>query len=241
MALRTKLAAMDSIQTHPDNVNEGDIGAIAISLEHHGQYRAIVVSEATGNIVAGNHTYLAAETLHWKKISIHPIPDLSPDDELRMMLTDNELAKRATYDEVSLTELLIRLDKSKGKLAGTGFDGDDLDAYMKRLDMNKADSRGALLAKLGDGTGAPTVTPDAGNVYKCGMHLLIVMDVFKEHAGWSPYIEPGDVFVPFPGPGVLHSLTADEKRLVLVQPDAWIAGHILDHWVEVGGTFEVVE
>ncbi len=134
MAIRTKLMSVKEIQTHPDNTREGDIGAISESLKIHGQYRAIVVSEDTGNIVAGNHTYMAAVALGWKQILVHLLPDLTPDDELRLMLTDNAIAEKATYDEISLAELLTQLSHTETKLEWTGFDGDDLDGLLRRLD-----------------------------------------------------------------------------------------------------------
>ena len=52
----TKQIALDDIHVHPENPNQGDAGAISLSLQHHGQFRAIVVSEATGNILAGTST-----------------------------------------------------------------------------------------------------------------------------------------------------------------------------------------
>lgn len=47
----TKQVPVGDLTPHPDNANEGDVGAISESLERHGQYRAIVVSQATGHIL----------------------------------------------------------------------------------------------------------------------------------------------------------------------------------------------
>lgn len=137
MAIRTKLVNVKEIQTHPENTREGDVGAISESLLIHDQYRAIVVSEATGNILAGNHTYIAAVALGWTRILTHLLPDLSPDDELRIMLADNAIAEKATYDEVSLSELLTKLAHTEKELTGTGFDGDDLDQLLSDLDTSQ--------------------------------------------------------------------------------------------------------
>lgn len=54
---------IDSVQPHPRNVRQGDVGAIATSLEINGQYRPIVVHKSTNNILAGNHTYKSASAL----------------------------------------------------------------------------------------------------------------------------------------------------------------------------------
>lgn len=130
MALRTKQIPIDDLTPHPENVNEGDVGAITQSLEYHGQYRAIVVSEKSGHILAGNHTWMAAKALGWDKITVHLIPDLTPEQELRIMVADNRYAQLATMDRVGLGELLKGLTDTEDGLQGVGYDGDDLDALL---------------------------------------------------------------------------------------------------------------
>ena len=129
----TKQIPLDSIQPHPENPNQGDVGAITQSLKHHGQYRAIVVSEATGNIVAGNHTYLAAKANGETKILAHLIPNLSLEDEKRIMVADNQYARLATSDDALLVDLLTELAKSQDGLIATGYDGDDLDDLLRQI------------------------------------------------------------------------------------------------------------
>ena len=133
----TKQIPLDSIQTHPENPNQGDVGAITQSLKHHGQYRAIVVSEATGNIVAGNHTYLAAKANGETRILAHLIPGLSLEDEKRIMVADNQYARLATSDDALLVELLTELAGSQDGLIATGYDGDDLDTLIADLDTSQ--------------------------------------------------------------------------------------------------------
>jgi len=176
MAIRTKLVNVGDIHTHPDNPNEGDIGAITESLQFHGQYRAIVVSEATGNIVAGNHTYLAAVALGWSQISAHLLPGLTVDDELRIMLADNQYARKASYDEVSLSELLVQLQATDDALLGTGFDGDDLDLLLADLDMGSEGREGDVVE--------PPVDPvtNLGDVWQLGDHRLVCGDAADPQA-----------------------------------------------------------
>ena len=133
----TKQIPLDTIQTHPENPNQGDVGAITQSLKHHGQYRAIVVSEATGNIVAGNHTYLAAKANGETSMLAHLIPGLSLEDEKRIMVADNQYARLATSDDALLVELLTELAGSQDGLIATGYDGDDLDLLIADLDTSQ--------------------------------------------------------------------------------------------------------
>ena len=54
------MVPVDSLETHPRNVNQGDIGAIYESIGANGFYGAIVAQKSTGRILAGNHRYQAA-------------------------------------------------------------------------------------------------------------------------------------------------------------------------------------
>lgn len=170
MALRTKQIPIDDVTPHPDNVNEGDVGAITESLGFHGQYRAIVVSEVTGHILAGNHTWMAAKALGWDKITAHLLPDLTPEQERRIMLADNQYARLASTDEQGLVQLLTRLTETPDGLLGTGFDGDDLDAMVAELtpqspgrDTSPSDPPTNPVTQLGDR-------------FKVGPHVVVCGD-----------------------------------------------------------------
>jgi len=133
----TRQVTLDEIQPHPENYNHGDAGAISLSLKHHGQYRAIVVSEATGNILAGNHTYMAAKMNGETEMLAHLIPGLSAEDEIRIMVADNQYARLAYVDSEKLVDLLKELEASDVGLVATGYDGDALDELLADLDTSE--------------------------------------------------------------------------------------------------------
>src|SRR5262249_21972971 len=54
---------IDSVRGYARNPRRGDLAAIKRSLEVNGQYRPIVVNRRTGEVLAGNHTWLAAREL----------------------------------------------------------------------------------------------------------------------------------------------------------------------------------
>lgn len=170
LSLKSADVALDSISLHPENVRQGDVGAISESLAKHGQYRPIVVQQSTGFILAGNHTYKAAAALGWKKISAVHV-DVDDEQARRIMLIDNRLSDLASYDEDALVALLTELAKTADGLDGTGYDGDDLDD---------------LIAAMDD---TPPAKPDAdsvpdkvraicsvGDIWILGRHRLIVGD-----------------------------------------------------------------
>jgi hypothetical protein len=122
-----------SVQTHPKNVRQGDIGAIAESLKTHGQYRPIVVDKRTNFILAGNHTWKAAQSLGWSQISAGLIETKDDDEALRILLSDNRASDLATYDDGGLAEILKQLAITDTGLVGTMYDGDDLDDLVYKL------------------------------------------------------------------------------------------------------------
>ena len=137
MKLRTRQSVpIDEIQPHPRNVREGDVGAIAQSLEQHGQYLPVTVQESTGNILRGNHTWRAMKSLGWTSCAAQYI-DVDDDTALRIMLVDNRTNDLATYNDPALAELLIELAGSELELLGTGFDRDDLDVLLYDLNTSE--------------------------------------------------------------------------------------------------------
>lgn len=125
---------VNSIQPHPKNVRQGDIGAISESLKAHGQYRPIVVDRRTNKILAGNHTWRAAKSLGWSQIAVGFIETKDDDDALRILLADNRTTDLASYDDAGLGDLLQQLITTDEGLLGTLFDGDALDDLLHQLD-----------------------------------------------------------------------------------------------------------
>lgn len=173
--LRHETVPIGSVTTHPDNVRQGDVGAISQSLEYHGQYRPIVVSDRTRHIVAGNHTYLAAKALGWETIEA-TIIDVDPDQERRILLIDNRANDLASYDEVGLAEILGALQLDSG-LEGTGFDVDDLDRLLRDLDV-KASYGGD--GKVPDPPTDPTT--QTGDGWQVGDHIVVCGDATTPEA-----------------------------------------------------------
>jgi len=124
---------IDSIEAHPKNVRQGDIGAISESLKAHGQYRPIVVDRRTNFILAGNHTWKAAKSLGWSKISAGFIETKNENEAVRILLADNRTTDLAMYNDDGLAELLKSLSGSDEGFAGTLYDGDDLDDLIYKL------------------------------------------------------------------------------------------------------------
>lgn len=116
---------INTLKPHPRNVRQGDIGAIATSLQTFGQYKPIIYQASTGHIIAGNHTWKAAKQLGWTHIEAKPF-DCNDDTALRILIADNRATDLATYDENGLLDILKELADTDKKLDGTLFDEQDL-------------------------------------------------------------------------------------------------------------------
>lgn len=143
MKTSTRSFHPDDLSTFPGNPRQGDVESIAASLEKHGQYRTIVVNEGTMTgrayeVLAGNHTLLAARKLGWDSIDATLV---DVDDAMckSIVAADNRLADKGGYDERALLELLEGLD---GNLIGTGYVEEDLQDLRDLLDDGDMWERG---------------------------------------------------------------------------------------------------
>jgi hypothetical protein len=122
-ALGALMVDIDSVQQAPYNYNNGDVDVIAESIHMNGMYRPIYVQAETGHIIAGNHTWLACKELGAAQV---PVVPLEVDDIVaqRIMIEDNEAAKRAISDRGQLLTLLDRIHDATGMYLASVTDRD---------------------------------------------------------------------------------------------------------------------
>lgn len=151
----------------PDNPRHGDIGAISQSLERFGQQKPIVINR-DGVILAGNHTFQAAQALGWEEIWVTE-SELEGADQPGFALADNRLSDLATYDH----DVLLKMMQEMPDLAGTGYDLDDLDELLDEARRNGPELDGQLIEP-------PTAPVTAlGDTWLLGDHVLTCADVFQ--------------------------------------------------------------
>lgn len=117
-----------SLKPHPRNPRRGVVAQLVDSLRYHGQYRPIVARTGTGEILAGNHTWLAARHLGWSEIAVTFV-DVDDDEALRILVVDNRANDLAVYDDEALVELLGALPD----LAGTLFTQEALAGLLAQI------------------------------------------------------------------------------------------------------------
>jgi ParB-like nuclease family protein len=127
---RYAVTDLDRVRPHPKNPRQGDVGMISQSIDKNGFYGGLIVQEKTGLILAGNHRWRAA-----KQAGLTQLPmifvDVDDATALRILLADNRANDLASYDTAGLAAVLQELGVEA--MAGTGYDGDDLDKLLRDL------------------------------------------------------------------------------------------------------------
>ena len=120
------------VHQHPQNNNNGDVDEIVASMLRTGVYRPVYASRASGNIVAGNHTYVAMLDLNASHIPVIWL-DLDPNEELVILAADNGIARNARLDPGLTAELLDQIIDAypSERLTGTGFTENDYLSIIK--------------------------------------------------------------------------------------------------------------
>jgi ParB-like chromosome segregation protein Spo0J len=131
-ALHALAVPIESISPYPGNPRQGDVGAIVTSLRRFGQQKPLVVQESSGFIVAGNHLWKAAKDLGWTHIAVNR-SDLSDWEARAFLVADNRMSDLGTYDDAILAGILKDIAEA-GDLLGTGFDGDDVDDLLAKIE-----------------------------------------------------------------------------------------------------------
>lgn len=223
---------LTEVSPHPDNPRQGDVGAIEQSITANGFYGALVVQRSTGHILVGNHRYMAAQ-----KAGIESLPALlvDVDDERakRILLVDNRAGELASWDHDALAQMLTDLSATDEELVGTLYTDADLDDLLTDS-SGQARGDGSLLAKADVSIGQPLHEVSRGDVWLVGQHILVCTDVLTGWPLWSQYLSGDDlVFAPYPSPFLPFSDKLDGRRLLLVQPNTYLAGHCLDKWTSI--------
>ena len=170
-----------------------------------------------------------------------PVIDCSgwtPAQRRAYIIADNQLALLAGWDkdllEVELREL--QADGFDLKLAGFGAEQlDELDLDL-RPDDERGQSQESVLDRLEVTIAEPRHVVNSGDVWQLGKrHWLVVVRVMSGWGAWRELLTGDALFVPYPGVFAALSRKALEVPLVLVQPDVYIAAHVLDKYEEING------
>jgi len=236
------------------NPRKGDVEAVKRSYEKFGQRKPIVARRLkiadngfwSGTVTAGNHQLEAARSLGWKEIAVVFI-DEDENTAKAFSLADNRTHDLGTYDNDELNLLLKEMEAFDADLfAATGYNSNDIDVVLQSLSSEDKEQismaqedRGELLSLLNVAYGEPKTEVYSGDVYEVGRHLLIIADVMKDWKKYVHYLTDDVLFLPYPGPYIALSFKLDKQKTIMVQPNVYLAGHIIDKYIAVRGADKV--
>lgn len=136
---------LEELKTFDKNPRRGNVKLIAESLDTYGQYKPITVNKRDNQILAGNHTFQAAESLGWETIAVVYV-DVDDKTASKIVAIDNRTTDLSEYDNQILLDLL----KDLPDLSGSGYDDSDLDD-LKALLEESARPKVGLFSELDKG------------------------------------------------------------------------------------------
>ncbi len=122
---QVEYVAIESLERHPENPRQGDIGAISTSISENGWFGTVVAQISTRRVLAGNHRMQAAAIAGLTSIPVFWV-DCDDTQALKILLSDNRMSDLANWDEPYLADMLQVLS-NQGAMAGTGFDAQDIE------------------------------------------------------------------------------------------------------------------
>lgn len=199
---------------HPENPRRGNVGLIGESIAVNGFYGTVVVQESTNRIIVGNHRARAAVNAGMETL---PVMVLDIDDEqaTRIMLADNRTNDVAFYDDASLAALLESLE---GDLAGTGFNNEDLELLLARVESIQPEE-----PPPADGPWlAPKERVQAGDIWEVGNCRFICGDC-RDPAIHELLLEERTVNLAFTSPPYAdHRRYDPDSPFTPIHPDRYV-------------------
>lgn len=260
--LEALIVDIDSLTPDPDNARlhpERNMEAIMDSLALYGQTTAIVARKSNRVVLAGNGRLEAAKKLGWTKIAVSFV-DMDDAMAAGYGLADNRTAELAAWN----MEVVHRLDalyQAEEGFGAVGWSLDELVALrtdwstftgtlevdlpqdLEEQEVDQAPGDAELLMKLKVTIEEPRSQVKRGEIYLfSGRHMMVIADVVSDADLWLPHMTAEKLFCPYPGPLLLLTQGADPGdkenvglEMLLVQPDYYIAGHILDNYKAIHG------
>lgn len=132
--LKPLIKPINTLKPAAHNPRKGDVEAIKKSYERFGQRKPIVALRSTGEIIAGNHQYLAAKELGWTEMAVVFVDD---DKETAMAygVADNRIGQLGEWD---VEELVFALDEiGLTDIDSVGFSEADVEDFKALLDEHQ--------------------------------------------------------------------------------------------------------
>lgn len=217
-------------RSHPPE----EVDALALDMREDGVTTAILVDEK-GVIIFGHCRRLSALKNDYTEYPVMVARGWTEEKKRAVRIKDNARALMGGWDDK-----LLRIEVGELKLAGyqlnrLGFPKIELTGLLTPLPTADGQDRGKLLELVNVVVKEPRQVDEGARYMLGGRHHLLCVSVIDGWPEWGPLLKDEALFCPYPGIFVPFSGKAEKHTLVMVQPDPYIAGHILDRYVEVYG------
>ena len=214
--LKVESFKLSDLNLYHKNPRRGDVDAIVESMKKRGQYRPIVVNIGTHashdyEILAGNHTYMAAKKLGWETIQATTV-DVDDDQAAQIVLADNRLADLGGYDDETLSSLLSDVSS----LDGLGWSRDDVDELAAALEPERDDSEV-------EDVDVPDDAPQRakrGEIWVLGEHRLMCGDATKPE-DMQKLLGGGEADLWLTDPPYNVAIVGKTKKHLTIENDSW--------------------
>jgi len=230
---------VNNARTHSDE----QIAKIAASIREFGFADPVEIDEAN-MLLAGHGRVMAARKLGLKEIPAVRHEGLSETQKKAYILANNKLALDAGWDLELLDLELEELKDLDFDLDLTGFDDEDIDSLQTEIEElnEEPKEKESILDKLDICIDEPRTKVEKGDRYQLGKHILICADVIADWSSWVDELkDEGTLFIPYAGIYAALAKKAEQHRLVIVQPDTYIASLIVDRYLDVYGADSVLK
>jgi hypothetical protein len=197
-------------------------------LQTVGLVQQIIVNTRTQHIVDGHLRVMLALRHDVPTLPVVYV-DLTPEEEQLILASFDTVGGKAVTDRAQIEALLDDVRDNFAPLAQQLAEALDLGSMP---DPGGSPASGLPPQLLDVSIEEPRHQVRLGDRWSLGPHLMICVDPI---AGWPEFVgqlqdRENDRLCIYPGPLVALTYAGQKFRLVLVQPDPYIAGHILDRW-----------
>lgn len=262
---RIDYTPIDQVIGAPTNPKRHSISLVRRSISRFGYVAPAIVDERTGRLVVGHGRTEAlcelrdaggtppdgvrqAEDGTWLVPVLRGWSSRSDEEAAAYLVADNRHTELGGWDEQGLHDLLVELgDPELTEIAG--FSPSDLDELIESIqgyeDTDSAEGDGgddrsqdgtALEALSAVTTPDPTFTMGQGDVWWLGEdHVLVCASPFVDHGIWVPLLTDDAILMPYPSTMAPFAQTAPGRRVVMVQPNKYLAAMTATYWERITG------
>ena len=237
LSVEALIPYVNNARTHSD----AQVANIAASIKEFGFADPVEVDE-DNMLLAGHGRVMAARKLGLKEVPAVRHSGLSEAQKKAYILANNKLALDSEWDLELLNLEIEELQNLDFDLNIAGFSSDDISSIQEELDdLNEEPKpKESILDKLDICIDEPRTKVEKGDRWQLGKHILFCADVITDWAAWVNELKGEDtLFIPYAGIYAALAKKAESHILVIVQPDTYIAGLIIDRYIDVYGA-EVV-